>query len=1024
MSAQTCAVAFLLLASAPSSSADTGEATLTTCIPATLGSESFRRNQVWEYTAGRIKQPAFPDLCLTTTNLTIVQGKAGIMVLPCQTTVPEVAANQTWELSPLGQLIQGGRCIDVAGYSTSPGAQLHLWRCTPVIPPPPPPQTSKNQQWEWNPDGSVRSLMSGLCLSAGPNVAPPKVCELAPMNASQFCNVSLSPEQRAAALIADTNLTERVSNLAVGGPGFPRLGVPAPTYSEALHGVCCSCGTAHPPNPNEPSPFASTGCATSFPHALAMAATFNRSMWHAVGDAIGREARALHNQHPARCGATFFAPNINLYRDPRWGRGMEVPGEDPLTTGEYGREFVRAVQQRSDDGRTQRVVAAPKHFLDYDMEGRHDTASWWGPSRNDFDAKVSKQEQVEYFLPAWHATIKAGRAGSLMCSTNRVNGVDACMNPTFLTGFLRKEFNFGGYVVTDGNSCGNTNCRATVENVNASAGQAWGKDGHEIAAGLCLKAGTDVELGVTLSGFTAGAIADGYVGAGAAERSNTRLYSELIRSGYVDRTALDELGPADVDTAAHRQLAFEAAADATVLLKNDGALLPLPANTPGGLKIALVGPHLNSTEDLLSGPGYAGENRLVGANKIEAAFRRRAAASTAGNSSDGSGDGSGITIVGAALGCDIGTGCSSADVAAVAGAVADADVVVAFVGLHPTSGAPTAPGYGTACAESESFDRGDIALCGQQEAVLRAALEHSGGKPLVTVMINGGTIASPWIKEHSTAILQGWYPGQAGGEALVAVLLGDRQPTGRLPVTIYDESLIANRNSSEHNITDMSLRSVDGLTYMHYRGAPLWPFGFGMAYTEWAASLAAPTELTMTTAQLATDYARYYSPLLGPGPSAPALPTKLTVAVTNAGRWASAVVVQVFASLAPNASALGGGGGGGGGGAGGGASASATSASASASASGGPPPCVTATLPPPLRQLVGFERAAALGPGETRRVAVGLAPLALCPVDGDGNQWAAGGVWQLAATVDGLEMLAATLTVTGPAVQVLRWPSE
>ena len=169
-----------------------------------------------------------------------------------------------------------------------------------------------------------------------------------------------------------------------------------------------------------------------------------------------------------------------------------------------------------------------------------------------------------------------------------------------------------------------------------------------------------------------------------------------------------------------------------------------------------------------------------------------------------------ITIVGAAGGCDIVTGCLGADLSSVAVAVAQADIVVAFVGLHPETGAMSTPELIRAhnnCTEGEAWDRGDISLCGQQQAILETAIKP--GKPLVTVLINGGTIAASWIKQHSAAVLEAWYPGQAGGEAVAAVLFGEHSPGGRLPVTVYDETLVLRRN-----ITDMSLRSVDGLTYL------------------------------------------------------------------------------------------------------------------------------------------------------------------------------------------------------------------
>lgn len=645
-------------------------------------------------------------------------------------------------------------------------------------------------------------------------------------------------------------------------------------------------------------------------------------------------------------------------------------GEDPLVVGEYGAHFVRAMQGVSKDGKTKLVTVAPKHFLNYDLEGRKN-GNWSNvyPGRNDFNAIVSKQEQLEYYLPAWHATMTVGQPGSVMCSTNRVNGVDSCMNPTYIDGFLRDKFNFTGFVVTDGGSCGNPNCRATVALRNASAAAEWSDYGHELAAKLCITAGTDIELGTTLTSNTDGALKQNMLPARDISRANTRLYTQMVQQGHLELGPNDKLGMEEVDTPRSRQIAFEAAADAMVLLKNEpvslhglvsAPLLPLPSDK--GLKIALVGPHLHTTKDLQSGSGYAGESKLVMQNTIFQAFERRAAAG---------GPGGGIEIVGVAPGCDITWGCADANLTAVAAAVADADVVLAFVGLHPCSGA--APEYGTACAESEAWDRYGIDLCGQQPAILEAAL--AGGKPLVTVMINGGTIAARWIKAKSTAVLEGWYPGQAGGEAVVAVLLGDRNPTGRLPVTVYDESLAQSRK-----ITDMSLRSNNGLTYMHYRGTALWPFGYGMSYTNWSVALdTAGTGLLTTTDALKAAWAKYYSPEMDTASVA-----DLEVTVTNTGARMSAVVVLVFAT--------------------------ATTALPAGS------------LAPPLRQLVGFSRASALGAGEVRRVAVALVPLPLCRADAAGSQWAEPGVWRLAATVDGVDMVHTTLTVSGSARNVLEWP--
>lgn len=405
-----------------------------------------------------------------------------------------------------------------------------------------------------------------------------------------------------------------------------------------------------------------------------------------------------------------------------------------------------------------------------------------------------------------------------------------------------------------------------------------------------------------------------------------------------------------------------------MLVRRD--ILPLlreagPGAPAQPLKLALIGPHLNSTTALLSGRGYSGENRLVQTNTILAAFAQRASQL-----------GARFAIVGVAAGCEISSGCSHADLAGVQAAVADADVVVAFVGLYPTGGGGRYAG--APCSESEAFDRIDIKLCGRQQDILQAVLQ--AGKKLVTVLINGGTIDLTWVKQHSPAILEGWYPGQEGGEAVAAVVLGDRSPTGRLPVTLYDSSI-----TEQRNITDMALRSHDGLTYLHYRGNVLWPFGFGLAYTSWKLAIASgsgsASRLMATTAGIAAAYKRYYSiDGLHSSPFA-----TLTLDVSNVGQRTSDVVVQIFA---------------------------VNTASAGAGA-----------LPNPLRQLAGFERAAAVSTTEGgRQIEVGLLPLAFTQVDETGSVWVEPTTWRILATVDGTTMVGAELVASGPRAQVLAWP--
>jgi beta-D-xylosidase 4 len=656
---------------------------------------------------------------------------------------------------------------------------------------------------------------------------------------------------------------------------------------------------------------------------------------------------------------------------------MEVPGEDPMATGEYGREFVHAMQARN--GTQQRAMCMPKHWLAYDLEGRK-TTPVVNFSRNSFDALISKQGMVEFYLPAWHATVRSGQASGVMCSTNSINGVDACMNPLYLHGFLRDRFNFTGAVVTDGGSCGNPNCVKTAAAINpkcagcpslqaANSTPGCPLECGALGAKLCLESGTDIELGTLLSDFSSVAIAQGLLKESTVAASNVHLYANLIRAGLYDATADDTLGAADVDTQRARQIAFEAATDAMVLLKNAGNVLPLARGAGAKpVRIALIGPHLTTTTDLLSSIAYT-HDRTSGPPfaTIEAAFKARA-------SED-------FVISGTALGCDIISGCLTADVAGVKAAVVGADIVLAFVGLHPSSGAVGYPGFGTNCSESEAQDRINIALCGQQQAVIEAAKVAAGpSTKLVVVMINGGTIDLTWVRDNADAIVNGWYPGQSGGNAVAAVIFGDRAPSGRLPVTLYSESIVSSRG-----LGDMDLRSADGLTYMHYTGTPIYPFGFGLSYTKWAFALTPPptTVLSTTTVAVAADYAAYYSPAAAGNRFVPS--TVLPITISNVGVRRSSVVVQVFAVLESS------------------------------------PP--VGAIPMPRRQLVGFERAPDVAVGETRTVQVGIAPLGLCRVDTDGAQWAEAGRWTLSATFDGLSFTNTSLTIVGTRMLVMSWPN-
>ena len=286
------------------------------CIPDTLGSEYLRKEQTFNLTkAGRIVLPEVAGkLCLTATGAFEVQWAPGITVEPCSATL---AANQTWRYTKYSQIVLAatGHCIDVKGAETTPGTQLHTWACVQQPHKPCDPKGGKcigpNQQFAWETDGSVRSLMSGepLCIDASSTPPPraPKTCDQAQFNGTAYCDRSASAVDRAAALVSAAHLSEQISNLGVKMAGLSRLGVPSPSFGEALHGVCIGCAT-----PDKSTLANSTGCATSFPHAMALASTFNSTLWSLVGTVIGREARALYNVERGGNGATLFVSVITL----------------------------------------------------------------------------------------------------------------------------------------------------------------------------------------------------------------------------------------------------------------------------------------------------------------------------------------------------------------------------------------------------------------------------------------------------------------------------------------------------------------------------------------------------------------------------------------------------------------------------------------------------------------------------------------------------------------------------------------
>lgn len=623
------------------------------------------------------------------------------------------------------------------------------------------------------------------------------------LGALPFCNASLPTDGRVADLVGRLTTAEKISLMGQGptsggkSQGVARLGVAPLPWGEALHGVVSHC-------------YNGTYCPTSFPHALALAAAFNRTLWHAVGDRISTEARALNNLGTLDyigCGPDaplmVWAPNLNPYRDPRWGRGHETPGEDPYLGGEYGVALITGIQgdlySQNASGSYMKAVAIVKHSFDYDIEGNHGPAD-----RQAFNAVVSAVDQNNYFLPPFKAVITRARAGGLMCSYNGINGVPSCMNGDLNNGVVRDQWGLDdGIIVSDCDAVGDTFATAFIKDKFGGSPEAQVQQG--------VRGGCDFDCGKTYGAHLPSALKAGMVNDTDINTAVSRLLKKAFQLGFFDHAnavPYAAYGVEKLATADSAALALAGATQSIVLLKNEGAgagsppLLPLAA----GAKVALIGPHLNATTDMLS--NYRGDNNLVYQHSPLLAMAQR------GN------------VIGHAQGSAL----SDPDESGFAEAVAlaqKADVAVVFLGLHP-QWFDTVPQNDV--NEGEERDRVNITLSDVQIKLLQAVA--TAGTPVALVLINGGQLAVPWAKSSKEvcAIVEAFYPGQMGGDALASVLYGDVSPSGRLPYTMYDSDFTERRP----NIGDMSLSTGGGLTYQYYDGTPLWPFGFGLSYTTFA----------------------------------------------------------------------------------------------------------------------------------------------------------------------------------------------
>ncbi len=774
---------------------------------------------------------------------------------------------------------------------------------------------------------------------------------------------SAATEKRIDDLVSRMSLEEKVSQLMNDSPAIDRLGIPAYNWwNECLHGV------------------ARAGRATVFPEAIGLAASWDSDLLFRVATAISDEARAKHQEflrrgkHNIYEGLTFWTPNINLFRDPRWGRGMETYGEDPYLTGRMAVAFIKGLQ--GDDPKYLKVVATAKHYAVHS-----------GPesTRHTFDAVVDETDLRESYLPHFEAAVKEGGAYSVMCSYNSVDGQPACANPRLLQDILRKEWGFQGYVVSD--------CGAIDDIYRRHKFAATAPEG----VALAVKAGTDLTCGGEYSNLIP-AVRNGLISEAEIDLSLKRLLRARFRLGMFDPPEMvkyAQIPYSEKDSPAHRQLALETARKSIVLLKNDRHTLPLSKSLK---TIAVIGPNADDLDVLLGNYNgiptapitpLEGIRRKLGARARVVYARGSELAANVPNlvpvpatalfTTNGADRKSGLTGE-YYPSCDFDgkahrprqrapqnpgvkplftrvdpqidfnwwdgaprqdlneddfgvrwTGYLAAPVSGTyqIGAIGmnafelsvDGKQIVTFSGIHEGAyryapvelkagvlypirldfhefvndasirlvwSGPTPASSGDALSAArqadavililglsprlegeemrvpvEGFSGGDrvqLGIPSAQEDLMKAVA--ATGKPVVLVLMNGSAVAVNWAAGHVPAIVEAWYPGQAGGAAIADVLFGDYNPAGRLPVTFYQ---------SADQLPPFDDYSMKGRTYRFFTGQPLFPFGHGLSYTTFA-----------------------YRNLSVPKQARPGDEIKLSVEVENTGSVAGEEVVQLY----------------------------------------------------------------------------------------------------------------------------------
>ena len=571
-------------------------------------------------------------------------------------------------------------------------------------------------------------------------------------------------EERAVHLVDQMTVEEMASQLRYDAPAIERLHIPAYNWwSEGLHGV------------------ARAGTATVFPQAIGLAATFDPVLIEKIGDTIATEARAKYNAASAHGdrdiykGLTIWSPNVNIFRDPRWGRGHETYGEDPYLTSRLGESFVKGLQG---DGSYLKTAACAKHFAVHS-----------GPEkeRHHFDAKATRKDMWETYLPAFQACVEAG-VESVMGAYNRTNGEPCCANTYLMEEVLRGKWHFEGHYVSD---CWAIKDFHENHKVTRNA---------EESAYLALEKGCDLNCGCTYREIMP-AYKKGDLPLSLIRRAAIRLFTTRFLLGMFDKTEYDEIPYETIACKEHLALAKKAAEESIVLLKNDGIL---PLKKKKGMTIGVIGPNADSREALIGNYHGTPPRYITVLEGIQDYLGE---------------DGRVLYAQGCHLYKDREEALAQPDdrISEAVSCAEHADVVVLCLGLDETlEGEEGDTGNSYA-----SGDKLDLLLPPPQQRLLEAVAKTK--KPFIVCLLAGSAMDLNFADQEAAAILQAFYPGAEGGREVARLLFGEYSPSGKLPVTIY-------RDLTEMPaFTDYTMR---GRTYRYLTKKPLYPFGYGLTYSD------------------------------------------------------------------------------------------------------------------------------------------------------------------------------------------------